>query len=491
MYQKIAQLLMYGDLQEDSILYRLGRILEELENGGYSVVEVTRKVHALSKELLMVATDYGFDDNLWHNYLAFYIIMNENPFSLVSEKVGAGEGTVNTLVEQDFGILKELFDYDFSAIEEKLGINCFTLFSNYKSIKKKELMYNRNVSEKVRNLSKALEAAPDAHAFFQVVTDFQQEFQQGEPVPAVTGPHGAVPARPEEMQVFTGAELAAGGKACERIGKDLLDGGDAFHPHALQHVRIVQGKQLPLLAARDIRADIMDDIGVPQETDAVLQLAIPEAGQLLHRMAHGGVGLRERRLVLPQALLIAFEIILPPEAEELMRLGTIAYQHHSAVEIDLLPGGVEVRPAAQVDGCGPVRVVREAAVEVGDGRQRPGDRINRVERPLDQGVRVDIKEIPLQEGTHPGLQEAGPLHRREGRVQLDGNDAVEEAAELLRPPAACGKRRVGRRVGQQDHPGGRVRPPGAACGHERLLEIIALRPADQNIYQLGQHRTQI
>ena len=172
MYQKIVQLLMYGDLQEDSILYRLGRILEQLETGEYSQTEITRQIHALSKELLMVATDYGFDDNLWHNYLAFYIIMNENPFSLVSEKSEIQEGTVNTLVEHDFGILKELFDYDFSAIEEKLGINCFSLFSNYKSIKKKELMYNRNVSEKVRNLSKALEAATDAHAFFQVVTDF-------------------------------------------------------------------------------------------------------------------------------------------------------------------------------------------------------------------------------------------------------------------------------------------------------------------------------
>ena len=156
MYQKIAQLLMYGDLQESSILYRLGAILEELDTEAYSKMEITKKVHALSKELLMLATDYGFDDNLWHNYLAFYIIMNENPFSLVSEKSEIQEGTVNTLVEQDFGILKELFDYDFSVIEEKLGINCFSLFSNYRSIKKKELMYNRNVSEKVRTLSKAL-----------------------------------------------------------------------------------------------------------------------------------------------------------------------------------------------------------------------------------------------------------------------------------------------------------------------------------------------
>jgi hypothetical protein len=126
-----------------------------------------------------VATDYGFDDNLWHNYLTFFLMMSENPFSLTCEKVGASNGTVNELVKNDFGIVKALFDYDFAPIEKALGIHCFSLLSDYHAIHKKELMYNKNVSEKVRALSKKLEAAKDEKEFFDAVTDFYKAYGVG------------------------------------------------------------------------------------------------------------------------------------------------------------------------------------------------------------------------------------------------------------------------------------------------------------------------
>ena len=77
-----------------------------------------------------------FDDNLWHNYLTFFLMMSENPFSITCEKVGASDGSVNGLVANDFRIFKKLFDYDFKPIESALGIDCFTQISNYKAIVK-------------------------------------------------------------------------------------------------------------------------------------------------------------------------------------------------------------------------------------------------------------------------------------------------------------------------------------------------------------------
>ncbi len=179
MYDKISRLLMYGDLSEDSILYQLGRAIDEVEAGNYNKREVTRKINAIAKELLMLATDYGFDDNLWHNYIAFYIITSENPFSLVTEKTDVKPGSVNYLVENDFKLLKELFDYDFTVIEKELGIEAFSVFTNYSSVKKNEQMYNRNVSEKVRRLSKELEQAKDEKEFFNVITNFYKAYGVG------------------------------------------------------------------------------------------------------------------------------------------------------------------------------------------------------------------------------------------------------------------------------------------------------------------------
>ena len=126
-----------------------------------------------------VATDYGFDKNLWHNYLTFYLITNENPFSLTCEKVGANDGSVNEFAKNDFKVFMNLFNYDFRPIEDALGINCFSLISDYKAIVKKELMYNKNVSEKVQALSLKLETAKDENEFFNYVTDFYKAYGVG------------------------------------------------------------------------------------------------------------------------------------------------------------------------------------------------------------------------------------------------------------------------------------------------------------------------
>ena len=179
MYQEISQLLMYGDMDENEILYQMSQLFARFERGGYDKMELVRDINTQVKRMLKVATDYGFDDNLWHNYLTFYLMMNENPFSMTCEKVGASEGSVNRLVEKDFALFKKLFDYDFSVIEDALEISCFSSISNYKAIVKKELMYNKNVSEKVRALSKQLEACNTEREFFKVITEFYKNYGVG------------------------------------------------------------------------------------------------------------------------------------------------------------------------------------------------------------------------------------------------------------------------------------------------------------------------
>ena len=157
----------------------MGQLFEQFEVGEYNKTELVRDINTQVKRILKVATDYGFDDNLWHNYLTFFLMMSENPFSITCEKVGASDGSVNGLVANDFRIFKKLFDYDFKPIESALGIDCFTQISNYKAIVKKDLMYNHNVSEKVRALSKKLEAAKDEQEFFDVVTGFYKAYGVG------------------------------------------------------------------------------------------------------------------------------------------------------------------------------------------------------------------------------------------------------------------------------------------------------------------------
>lgn len=179
MYREISKLIMYGNMDEDCILYQFGEIFRRFDENTSSKPALIKDIYTQLKRLLVVATDYGFNYNLWHNYLTFFIVTNENPFSITCEKVGANDGSVNHFAKNDFKVFKNLFDYDFSRIENELGIDCFSLISDYKAIGKKELMYNKNVSEKIIALSRELENAADENEFFDCVTDFYRDYGVG------------------------------------------------------------------------------------------------------------------------------------------------------------------------------------------------------------------------------------------------------------------------------------------------------------------------
>ena len=174
MYKEIAKLILYRDLGEDSILLKLSGIFRDYELDLAEKETLTSRIYEQMKALLDLSTQYGFDKNLWHNYLT-----NENSFSMTSEKVGANDGTVNHFAKADFAVFKKLFDFDFGPIEKDLGIDCFSTVCNYHSIPKKERMYNRNVSERVQEVSERIEKAADEEEIFTIVTDFYKAYGVG------------------------------------------------------------------------------------------------------------------------------------------------------------------------------------------------------------------------------------------------------------------------------------------------------------------------
>lgn len=180
MHKLVSKLLIYSNLGEDSILTNLSGIFKSWEKGVDEKEEIIARIYKEIKRILDISTAYGFDTNLWHNYLTFLLISNENSFSLTCERTGASEdGTVNYLAKQDFRNFKALFDFDFGPIERALGIDCFTTICSYKAVAKRERVYNRNVSEKVRELSLKIAAAEGEEEIFRLVTDHYKRYGVG------------------------------------------------------------------------------------------------------------------------------------------------------------------------------------------------------------------------------------------------------------------------------------------------------------------------
>ena len=178
----LSKLIMYGDMPKDSILMQLADICAQAEGDDAleKSNELRTRVYQQVKHILKVATDYGFNENLWQSYLTFVLIMDENPFSLTCEKIGASEGaSANHFAKNDFEAFYELFHYDFSKLEQQLGIDCFSVLSNYHAISKPELMYNKNVSEKVHTLSRRLADAKNVEEFFNGITRFYKDYGVG------------------------------------------------------------------------------------------------------------------------------------------------------------------------------------------------------------------------------------------------------------------------------------------------------------------------
>lgn len=179
MYKLLSKLVIYRNIEKDSILVRLADIIEQYQRGNANREDTIVAIYTQIHNLLDIATEYGFNHNLWQNYLSYLLATIENPFSMTCEKIGAREGSVNEFARGDFAIFKDLFHYDFSPLENELGIDCFKVITNYNAIEKNGKSYNRSVSEKVQDLSRKIAKASDENEIFQIVTNFYKDYGVG------------------------------------------------------------------------------------------------------------------------------------------------------------------------------------------------------------------------------------------------------------------------------------------------------------------------
>lgn len=186
MYRETSRLIMYGNISEDSVLMKMSDIFKRIDmdpegaNKDLHIREIYNQVY----RVLDIATTYGFDCNLWQCYVAYVLATNENPFSVICEKVGVDKecenlASVNEIVKQDMQCFFNIFNFDFSRIEEALSTKCFSILTHYHSMAKDENTYNKSVSEKVKELANELSQAKDGYGFFGVLTEFYKKYGVG------------------------------------------------------------------------------------------------------------------------------------------------------------------------------------------------------------------------------------------------------------------------------------------------------------------------
>lgn len=154
---RINELMLYRHMEQGQILNDVNFLMENYDNEYYNVEDMRGLLFDCVNAILEMAVSHGFEGNLWHDYLTFLLANDENAYSTSCEIVGPVEGSINQVALHDFRIFKELFDYDFSKMEQTLEVDCISMIQNYEGSGEHGNVFNKRIRDRICELSKSLE----------------------------------------------------------------------------------------------------------------------------------------------------------------------------------------------------------------------------------------------------------------------------------------------------------------------------------------------
>lgn len=177
--QSTKNLILYKNFENGRLFYNTTWLMENYKNEYYNKEDLAALFYECFNQLSELAVSHGFRGNLWHNFLAFILVNNENAYSKACEIRGAVEGSINQLALHDLRIIKELFDFDFEAFAAAYEVDCIDAILHYESMEQSGRLFNKRISERICELTEKLEQSKDAEQFLYEVTEFYREFGVG------------------------------------------------------------------------------------------------------------------------------------------------------------------------------------------------------------------------------------------------------------------------------------------------------------------------
>lgn len=151
---------------EDSILRQLANSLEGASTGNPSPALLDRISYQF-RRMLELADNLSLEGNLWHNYLTWFLLTDENPFTLSREYAADREDTLGKIARKDIALFRELFRYDFTSIGRNLlSVDYFDALEMSGCRKKARGIVGSLVSDMARKLANA----DSAESFYQLLT---------------------------------------------------------------------------------------------------------------------------------------------------------------------------------------------------------------------------------------------------------------------------------------------------------------------------------
>ena len=178
----IDELIIYRELDDVEILNNISEVMNgvnAVDTGSELAKIYKEKIYSSVHMLVDFAGTYGFEKNLWQNYLTLLLVNNENVFSKTCEIRGIKNGTLLELAMHDFLIFRELFSYDFKNLGRIADSSVFDMILNYKRVDGAGKAFNKRIRDCICELSCNLAESKSIGEFAKYVIDFYRRFGVG------------------------------------------------------------------------------------------------------------------------------------------------------------------------------------------------------------------------------------------------------------------------------------------------------------------------
>ena len=176
---RIHELIVYRNFEQGQILEDMAWIFDHAGSEYYNEEDLRSLYYECIHGLVDLAGTYGFEGNLWHTYLTYLLVNNENVVSTASEIRGEISGSINELAYHDFEIFKELYDFDFAVVEKALETSCYAMIADYRGSDDQGKMFNKRIRDRICELSRRLGKTASIDEFKKDMSGFYKDFGVG------------------------------------------------------------------------------------------------------------------------------------------------------------------------------------------------------------------------------------------------------------------------------------------------------------------------
>lgn len=179
-----SELIVFRGGEQFELLSEVADLIHKYEIEKTAVAGADREsmrkdLYRIINRLLEVAGHYGFHGNLWHCYLANFLVNHENSYSCACEVRGEIEGTINQAVLHDIVFFKELYDYDFTGMMEELQVPELALVLDYEASSRESKVYNTRICQRICELAEKFCEDTTPEEMKATLTQFYKEYGVG------------------------------------------------------------------------------------------------------------------------------------------------------------------------------------------------------------------------------------------------------------------------------------------------------------------------